>query len=85
MGPFGGDFTGQMTLPTRSRSNPTRLSYLKGKVKNIVILKKIYGTMKTKIQRRLAGRELNEARSKPDAVDHYYRPLLETGMWPVYL
>ena len=41
--------------------------------------------MKTKIQRRLAGRELNEVRSKPDAVDHYYRPLLETGMWPAEL
>jgi len=54
-----------------SRANATRLSSLKGKEKDVS--KKNFSIylapLRPKTQRRLEGRELNQARSKPDTVD----------------
>ena len=64
-----------------SRTNPTRLSSLKGKEKDVSkknLKKKIFFSMsiaplRPKTQRRLEDRELNQARSKPDTVNRPVR------------
>jgi len=59
---------------TRSRANPTRLSSLKGKEKDVT-KNAMYITPRRwkKIQRRSDDRELNQARSKPNIVDRPIR------------
>ena len=60
---------------TRSRANPTRLSSLKGKEKDVS--KKNFSIyiapLRPKTQRRLEDRELNQARSKPNTVNRPVR------------
>ena len=62
-------------LSTMSRANPTRLSSLKGKEKNVRKKKfSIYtAPRRPKTQRCLEDRELNQARSKPDTVNRPVR------------
>jgi len=57
-------------LDNQSRANPTRLSSLKRKEKDVnKFLKSIYiASWRLKTQRHLKGTELNQARSKPDTV-----------------
>jgi len=56
-------------------ANPTRLSSLKGKEKDVS--KKNFSiyiaTLRPKTQRRLEDRDLNQARSKPDTVNRPVR------------
>ena len=59
---------------TTSRANPTRLSSLKGKEKEVSKKIIIYiAPRRPKTQRRLEDRELNQARSQPDTVDRPVR------------
>jgi len=79
IGHFKVDFMGCMT-PTNSvtalkdnvKGNPTRLSLLKGKEKdvrkNFKICLCVLAPRRPKTQRHLEDRELNQARSKPDTV-----------------
>jgi len=63
-----------------SRANPTRLSSLKSKEKD-VSKKKFFSTYTAPLrltQRRLEDRELNQARSKPDTVN---RPVRTTRIF----